>query len=286
MLATRSRPSLTIVVHSHSRDRVLLGMTDTNPLLPADEGQCVVGFLTSPEARTAALALLGLAGVEGNDGPVLDLPIDQLLWRRAEYLRSLPYPEYLLTRHWRCCRQKAIERAKGTCQVCNATEGLNVHHRTIRELRGRGRRGPDRLVPVMPPALPREREAREAPVVIPTPPCSLVPTPDPAESPPSRLRDHEPAASQAPEPTGPYAPRPESPAAYRPAIPQAHGSAGTRAFRTAVSGAPGPAGSQARKPMIPKARDAGDLAIPWASVLAGLRDRRPGGSRHPRPQGP
>jgi hypothetical protein len=117
---------------------------------------------------------------------------------------------------------------------------------------------------------------------LPSPSCGV----EPAECRPEGPRHHGPTASEAPDPTGPCVPRPEGPRAYRPATPRAHGPTDTRASRTAASGAPGPVGSQARKPVIPKARDADDLAIPWASVLAGLRDRRLGGSRHLRPQGP
>jgi Helix-turn-helix domain len=114
--------------------------------------------------------------------------------------------------------------------------------------------------------------------------------------------DHGPAASRAHESPCPRIPRPEDPRAREPEAPQARGITGPQVPRPAVSrtpkpsgpsapGRPGsraprPVGSQARKPGKPKARDAGDLAIPWASVFAGLGDRRPGGSRHPRPIDP
>jgi hypothetical protein len=240
MLATRSRPSLTIMVHSHSRDRVLLGMTDTNPLLPADEGQCVVGFLTFPEARTAALALLGLAGVEGNDGPVLDLPIDQLLWRRAEYLRSLPYPEYLLTRHWRCCRRRAIERAKGTCQACNATEGLNVHHRTYERY---GEEADAGLIALCRSchrlfhedgklAKPRS-SSRLLPALSSRPPTRL--SPRPRDYGITSPRHRRPPSPRAHTPRGPKAPRPIAPRLLRPMGPRTPRPSGLRS-----RGHPGP----------------------------------------------
>jgi hypothetical protein len=78
--------------------------------------------------------LLDLAGTEDPGDPLLDLPIDQLLRRRAGYLRSLPHPEYLLTSHWRACRERAIERAGGACQVCHSAEEPNVHHRSYERL--------------------------------------------------------------------------------------------------------------------------------------------------------
>lgn len=52
-----------------------------------------------------------------------------------EYLHTLPYAEYLLTPHWQNMRRGALERAQHRCQVCNASKGLHVHHRTY-ERRG------------------------------------------------------------------------------------------------------------------------------------------------------
>lgn len=50
--------------------------------------------------------------------------------KHIQYLRALPYNEYLLTDHWQQKRIGALERAGSRCQVCNASKGLNVHHRT------------------------------------------------------------------------------------------------------------------------------------------------------------
>lgn len=65
---------------------------------------------------------------------IFQLPLDQLLAVRAEYLRSLGYEEYLLTSHWRDCRARAIARAGDACQVCNSSGELEVHHRTYARL--------------------------------------------------------------------------------------------------------------------------------------------------------
>jgi len=87
-------------------------------------------FLSFTEARAIAKALLDLAGSGVLDVTTLDLPTADLLQEREIYLQSLSYTEYLQTRHWRACKARAIERAGGACQVCNAADGLDVHHRT------------------------------------------------------------------------------------------------------------------------------------------------------------
>lgn len=46
-------------------------------------------------------------------------------------LNALPYQQYLQTRHWKLLRSKALKKAKGKCQLCNASgQQLDVHHRT------------------------------------------------------------------------------------------------------------------------------------------------------------
>lgn len=47
----------------------------------------------------------------------------------------MPYDAYLRSEWWMCVRKAALERAGHRCQVCNASERLNVHHRTY-EARG------------------------------------------------------------------------------------------------------------------------------------------------------
>lgn len=41
---------------------------------------------------------------------------------------------YLKSDHWRAVRKRALERACGRCQVCNAASKLDVHHRTYERL--------------------------------------------------------------------------------------------------------------------------------------------------------
>lgn len=56
--------------------------------------------------------------------PIQDEPVDEI-----ERLRNLPYGAYLRTPHWQQVRQAALARAEHRCSLCNATQGLEVHHR-------------------------------------------------------------------------------------------------------------------------------------------------------------
>lgn len=48
-----------------------------------------------------------------------------------EYLRTMPYAEYLKTDHWQELRTRMLKRAGYSCQVCNSKNvSLHVHHRT------------------------------------------------------------------------------------------------------------------------------------------------------------
>jgi 5-methylcytosine-specific restriction endonuclease McrA len=49
---------------------------------------------------------------------------------RIEEMRALPYRDYLKTTWWKRQREGALERARHACQLCNAPERLQVHHRT------------------------------------------------------------------------------------------------------------------------------------------------------------
>ena len=50
--------------------------------------------------------------------------------RRIEWLRTMPYREYLSTAHWQEIRAQRIRSAKYRCQLCNSGGQLDVHHRT------------------------------------------------------------------------------------------------------------------------------------------------------------
>lgn len=54
---------------------------------------------------------------------------------RGAELRSMPYREYLQTPEWKERRIEALRRAGRRCQVCSASGGLDVHHRSY-ERRG------------------------------------------------------------------------------------------------------------------------------------------------------
>lgn len=45
-------------------------------------------------------------------------------------LRSCDYSVYLASEHWQITRAFALDHAGHRCQVCNANERLDVHHRT------------------------------------------------------------------------------------------------------------------------------------------------------------
>jgi len=46
------------------------------------------------------------------------------------YLRNMPYTDYLNTAHWRNTRQRALVYYKYTCQKCGAKDNLHVHHKS------------------------------------------------------------------------------------------------------------------------------------------------------------
>ena len=52
------------------------------------------------------------------------------------WLNDMPYERYLRSDHWQFTRRRALLRAGGQCQLCEATGSLNVHHLTYRR-RGR-----------------------------------------------------------------------------------------------------------------------------------------------------
>jgi hypothetical protein len=62
---------------------------------------------------------------------------------RREALRTMPYPDYLLTPEWAERRRGALRRADHACQTCGAGGRLHVHHRTYER---RGEEPPDDLL--------------------------------------------------------------------------------------------------------------------------------------------
>lgn len=54
------------------------------------------------------------------------------LARQARYsqLRTMPFSEYRLTPEWRSRRNRVLLRAANKCELCFASERLDVHHRT------------------------------------------------------------------------------------------------------------------------------------------------------------
>lgn len=58
----------------------------------------------------------------------LDLFVDEAA-RRLATLRRMPYREFLQSPEWAETRRAALELAGHRCQVCNAADRLQVHHR-------------------------------------------------------------------------------------------------------------------------------------------------------------
>jgi hypothetical protein len=74
--------------------------------------------------------------------------------KHIQWLRSIPYPAYLQTPHWREVRIDAIERSQLRCGHCGKTVShpseLDVHHKGNRYER-RGREGPADAVAICRP---------------------------------------------------------------------------------------------------------------------------------------
>lgn len=49
---------------------------------------------------------------------------------RRQFLRTMPYREYLQTPEWQAIRKGALYRAKYRCQTCASPGKMHVHHRT------------------------------------------------------------------------------------------------------------------------------------------------------------
>ena len=60
--------------------------------------------------------------------------VDRMVEQAIGALRRLPYREYLKTGHWQRVRALALEQAEHQCELCSATDDLEVHHRTYQRL--------------------------------------------------------------------------------------------------------------------------------------------------------
>ena len=58
----------------------------------------------------------------------------QLLHDGLREKQDMPYGGYLLSKHWRIARKKALELAGAKCSVCGSCYRLNVHHVTYDNL--------------------------------------------------------------------------------------------------------------------------------------------------------
>jgi len=49
---------------------------------------------------------------------------------KLEYLKSMPYKEYLQSDHWKAMRKRQLKLGNYKCNLCNSKDNLNVHHNT------------------------------------------------------------------------------------------------------------------------------------------------------------
>ena len=49
-----------------------------------------------------------------------------------DYIKQMKYSDFLKTPYWLAIAERVKIRAKNSCQVCNSTENLNVHHRSYK----------------------------------------------------------------------------------------------------------------------------------------------------------
>lgn len=59
---------------------------------------------------------------------------EDIYYKYLNYIKSLPYKDYLQSIHWQHFRKEAIKFFRGECQLCNSNNNLNVHHRTYDNL--------------------------------------------------------------------------------------------------------------------------------------------------------
>jgi hypothetical protein len=77
-----------------------------------------------------------LLEADGYDLDALNVLAHAIHFQRVAVLAAMPYDEYLRTDHWRWMRRRALVAADERCQLCNAPNALEVHHRTY-DRRGR-----------------------------------------------------------------------------------------------------------------------------------------------------
>lgn len=115
------------------RQMYVLAMSELATVLPPDLQQHLIKE-TLRDAHTIAFNyapnIFNLS--EQEFSLLLDQIKEEKNQKHIEYLRALPYNEYLLTDHWQQKRVGALGRAGSRCQVCNAPKTLNVHHRTYK----------------------------------------------------------------------------------------------------------------------------------------------------------
>lgn len=122
------------VFHEHELDKLEAALAAGIPDYTEEQLRKlqIWALVSMTQAGFVQLLITGNSIVTDMDGEYPHVRFDT---REQDYLKSLPYDEYLRTEHWQEVRREALERAGGACQLCNSPHDLHVHHRTY-ERRG------------------------------------------------------------------------------------------------------------------------------------------------------
>lgn len=55
-----------------------------------------------------------------------------LPYESVNYLKTLSYRDFLLSKYWKLVRSKILARDKNACVICQSTVNLHVHHDTYK----------------------------------------------------------------------------------------------------------------------------------------------------------
>lgn len=102
----------------------------------ADQGTCFFEWEQPPvPVRFETGASIIVVGPDGpEDSWVIGESVVSPLPTAPDELSALPYSEYLLTPHWRRCRERAFAHYGRVCVLCPTSSGLQVHHRNYKRL--------------------------------------------------------------------------------------------------------------------------------------------------------
>ena len=91
---------------------------------PSQHGAWAAGKLGARRSQPLDYLIAGSSAVKAKHKPRPSNP---------EYLRALPYEQYLRTAHWRELRAEVLARWQGRCENCGEP-ACQVHHKTYERL--------------------------------------------------------------------------------------------------------------------------------------------------------